>query len=138
MLVRLLYVSRTQAEISAAEADAILEQSRTYNRDHGITGVLCWSGRMYLQVIEGGREPVNVLYTKIVRDKRHDAVTLLEYAEIDERRFSNWTMGRVNMARVNPDLLLRYSERPVMDPYAVSGKVSLALLEELLLSAAVV
>jgi hypothetical protein len=33
---------------------------------------------------------------------------------------------------------LKYSEKPELDPYAVSGKVSLALLEELMATAAIV
>lgn len=63
---------------------------------------------------------------------------LLHYEEITERRFAGWTMGQVNLARVNPSTLLKYSERPVLDPYAVSGKVSMALLEELIATACIV
>jgi hypothetical protein len=47
-------------------------------------------------------------------------------------------MGQVNVARVNPSILLKYSERPVLDPYAVSGQVSMALLEELIATASIV
>jgi hypothetical protein len=38
---------------------------------------------------------------------------------------------------LNPALLLKYSERPELDPYAVSGRVSLALFNELVATAAV-
>ena len=34
-------------------------------------------------------------------------------------------------------MLLKYSEKPELDPYAVSGKVSLALLEDLMATAAI-
>ena len=47
-------------------------------------------------------------------------------------------MGQVNMAKLNPSLLLKYSETPVLDPYSVSGKVSLALLEELMATASII
>jgi len=33
---------------------------------------------------------------------------------------------------------LKYSARPVLDPYSVSGDVSMALLEELISTAAIV
>jgi len=46
-------------------------------------------------------------------------------------------MGEVNMARLNPALLLKYSETATLDPYAVSGAVSMALFEELVATAAV-
>ena len=59
------------------------------------------------------------------------------YEEITERRFAGWTMGQANLSRVNPSILLKYSERPVLDPYAVSGKVSVAVLEELIATASI-
>ena len=47
-------------------------------------------------------------------------------------------MGLVDASRVNASVLLKYSERAVLDPYGVSGKVSLALLEELMATASIV
>ncbi len=138
MLVRLLYASRAGEKLGNAEIDAILARSREHNPRHGITGVLCYSGELFMQVLEGGRAEVNALYTEIVRDSRHRDVTLLDYAEVAERRFAGWTMGRVNLAKINPSLLLKYSEHASLDPYAMSGGVSLALLEELICTAAII
>jgi hypothetical protein len=39
---------------------------------------------------------------------------------------------------VNTNILLKYSERAELDPYNVSGKVSLALLEELMATASII
>jgi len=86
----------------------------------------------------GGRDAVSELYGQIQADPRHTHVVLLHYEEISERRFSSWTMGQVNLERVNASIVLKYSERPELDPYAVSGKVSLALLEELIATAAII
>jgi len=134
MLVRLLYVSRAVEPLDAKTLDAILEESRNYNQVHGITGALCSyeAGNVFLQVIEGGRDEVNRLYNKIVGDPRHTDVVLLDYTEIDERRFANWRMGRVDLQRVNPSTILRYSEHPVLDPFSMTAKSALALLEELI------
>jgi hypothetical protein len=63
---------------------------------------------------------------------------LLHYEEIVERRFGAWTMGLVDVGRVNNSVLIKYSERAVLDPYTVSGKVSMALLEELMATASIV
>lgn len=137
MLVRLLYASRSKG-VTSETIDAILAQSRGHNPAHGITGILCHSGDMFMQVLEGGREAVNHLYRKISRDPRHEDVTLLHYEEISERRFAGWTMGQVNFARVNPSLLMKYGELPVLDPFGVSGRASMSLLEELIATAAIV
>ena len=65
-------------------------------------------------------------------------MVLLHYEEISERRFGGWTMGQVNAAKLNTSILLKYSEKPELDPYAVSGQMSLALLEELMATASII
>ncbi len=137
MLVRLLYVSRA-VDKSVPAVEAILAQSRTHNPASGITGILCYGGNTFLQAIEGGRNAINELYGHILRDARHKDVVLLHYEEISERRFGGWTMGQVNLSKLNASTVLKYSEQPELDPYAVSGAVSLALLEELMATAAIV
>jgi hypothetical protein len=132
MLVRLLYASRAQGPVTHDVIEAILQSSRQHNPTMGITGVLCHGGDVYMQVLEGGRGAVNALYNTIVRDGRHHDIALLHYEEVSERRFSGWTMGQVNLAKVNPSLLLKYSDKPVLDPFATSGCALMALLEELI------
>ncbi len=136
MLVRLLYASRA-VDTSSEAIEAILSQSRLANPAGGITGILCYGGGIFLQAIEGGRMAVSELYGHIQKDLRHKDVVLLHYEEISERRFGGWTMGQVNMSRINVSILLKYAERPELDPYSVSGKVSLALLEELMATASI-
>jgi hypothetical protein len=138
MLVRLLYASRATETITPAFVESILARSRTHNPELGITGLLCYTGDVFLQVIEGGRAEVSKLYNVIVGDPRHRDVTLLHFEEVGSRRFSNWTMGQVNLAKVNPSTLLKYSEMPGLDPYRLGGSVSLALLEEMIATAAIV
>lgn len=137
MLVRLLYASRA-VDLKPATIESILQRSRDHNPASGITGVLCYGSGVFMQVLEGGRSTVSDLYGHIVSDARHKDVVLLHFEEITERRFGGWTMGEVNMNRINASILMKYGEKPVLDPYAVSGKVSLDLLEELIATAAIV
>jgi hypothetical protein len=138
MLVRLMYASRAVPALDQEELVTILRQSKANNPSTGVTGVLCFSGGIFLQVLEGGRSAVNKLYNRIGADPRHTDVELLLYEEIGERRFASWSMGQVNMSRLNPSLLLKYSATAALDPFAVSGKVSLALFEELVATASVI
>jgi len=138
MLVRLMYASRAAAPVKPETLNAILKKSTTSNPSVGVTGVLCFSGDIYLQVLEGGRAQVSALYNRIAQDPRHHDVVLLSYDEIDERSFAGWAMGQVNMNRLNPAMLLKYSETAVLNPFAVSGKVSKALFDELVATASVV
>ncbi len=138
MLVRLLYASRAAAALSESVVESILDQSRRKNPARGITGLLCSSGDLFIQVLEGGRDEVCELFNTIVRDRRHLEVRLLVYEEIFERRFAGWTMGQVDLTRVNPSLLLKYSDRAALNPFSCSGRASMTLLEELIDTGSVV
>jgi hypothetical protein len=137
MLVRLMYASRAAEPVRPEALNAILKKSTAHNPAIGVTGVLCFSGEIFLQVLEGGRSQVSKLYNRIAQDPRHRDVVLLSYEEIDERSFAGWAMGQVNMNKLNPALLLKYSESAVLDPYSVSGQVSMALFNELVATASV-
>jgi hypothetical protein len=140
MLVRLLYASRASQSFKPEELGTILKRSKALNPTIGVTGVLCccFNASVFMQVLEGGRSQVSRLYNEIAQDPRHHDVELLSYEEIGERQFAGWAMGQVNMNRLNPALLLRYSETATLDPYAVSGKASMALFNELVATASVV
>ncbi len=138
MLVRLLYASRAADNVNQEALVAIVRKSKANNPSAGVTGVLCFSEGIFLQVLEGGRAAVNQLYNRIATDPRHTDLQLLCYEEIGERRFAGWSMGQVNMSRLNTALLLKYSEKPALDPFSVSGQVSLALFEELMATASIV
>ena len=139
MLVRLLYASRAAKSVNPEELAVILKQAKAHNLAAGITGVLCFcfNAGVFMQVLEGGRSQVSRLYNRIACDPRHGDVELLSYEDIGERSFAGWAMGQVNMNRLNPALVLRYSETAVLDPYAVSGRASMALFNELVATASV-
>jgi hypothetical protein len=138
MLVRLIYTSRSTNPITDDLIESVLAKSRKKNPDAGITGVLCiCHGDVFIQALEGGREEINRLYNALQSDDRHKDVTLLDYAEINERRFSSWRMGRVDLDKLNVGVILKYSEKPQLDPFRISGGVALALLEELMATASI-
>jgi hypothetical protein len=137
MLVRCLYASRPLAPLSGAFVDTILEQSRKNNPALGITGLLCVSSDLFIQVIEGGRDEVCDLFNAIVRDDRHQEVRILIYEEIQERQFGNWTMAQVNISKLNPAMLLKYFKRAELDPFSSSGRATLSLLSDLIATGAI-
>ena len=137
MLVRLMYASRATATPADADLAAILKTSREHNPLECITGLLCFTDGVFVQVLEGGRDAVNARYQHIVQDRRHRDVILLGYEEITERAFPGWTMGQVNLHRLNPALVLKYSESGKLDPYAMSGGAMAALFQEMCASGAI-
>jgi len=137
MLVRCLYASRVATPLPALVLDEILVQSHRNNPRRGITGLLCFTSDIFVQVLEGGRDEVNDLYNAIIRDSRHSQVRMLVYEEITERRFGSWSMGQVDAKAVNPSLLLKYSKAASLDPFAMTGQATMALLMELVATGAI-
>ena len=139
MLVRLVYASRAARAIDETLIKGICEIASSRNAEQGITGVLVTQHgqEVFLQVLEGSRTDVNSLFASIVRDARHRDVTLLSYEDIEQRHFASWRMGMVDLKRIHLGTILRYSDRPVLEPFAMTGKAALALIEELVASGAI-
>ena len=131
MLVRVLYVSRADGPQTTTVTASILATARRYNPAHGISGVLCQGQGLYLQVLEGERDAVNRLYARIVVDRRHHDVVMLQLVEIGARRFAGWSMALVDLSDREPMVQLKH---PEFDPYSASGADAMKLVEELLAS----
>ncbi len=138
MLVRLMYASRAAQSVAHDELVSILRKSKANNPPLGVTGVLCFSSGIFLQVLEGGRSKVSALYNRIAADPRHHDVCLLSFEEIGARRFEGWAMGQVNLHRLNPAQVIKYSETTALDPFSLPGSASMELFNELVASAAVI
>ena len=91
----LIYQSQWMEPMGAAALDKLLHQSRAYNQQHDITGVLLHTpeGR-FLQVLEGPRAAVRHLYYHgILSDPRHHHCQVLGEGAWPTRSFATWTMG---------------------------------------------
>ena len=106
MLVRILYASRAVGPQTSTVTASILAVAQEHNRRNGITGILCQGQGLYLQVIEGERSAINQLYARIQRDRRHNDVEMLSFAEIADRRFPDWSMAHVDLSDMDPIVLL--------------------------------
>jgi hypothetical protein len=135
MLVRLLYASRVQPNVSPTALRDILSTSQKNNERDGITGALVFTGSIFLQCLEGDRAMVNKTYHRIVPDDRHSDPQILALTEITQRDFSNWSMGYLPYTQQNRHRFLRYSPTASFDPYRCSGESLTEMLRELVESA---
>lgn len=92
-LVEIMYASRATQDFSQQDLAELMKKARANNRHMGATGMLLYSERSFLQVLEGPANAVSKLYAEIGRDPRHDELQLLLRAEIEERVFEDWQMG---------------------------------------------
>lgn len=128
MLVRLLYVSQPVGPITTTMTTLILEKSASYNKKENITGVLCQGSGLWLQVLEGERSHVNLLYSRIMADRTHRNVEQLSMEEITQRQFGQWSMALVYLSKDDPMVQMAH---PEFDPYSASAKEAIFILDEL-------
>ena len=131
MLVRLLYVSQSVGPITTTVTASVLEKSNANNKKQNITGVLCQGSGLWMQVLEGERDQVNILYSQIMSDRHHQNVQLLSIEEITNRRFGQWSMALVYLSKDDPMVQMSH---PEFDPYSATAKDAMSLLEELIQS----
>jgi hypothetical protein len=134
-LTRIIYTSTITEKFSVKDVDDILDEARTNNRKKEITGMLCFSRNHFLQCLEASRSCVNEIYHKILNDERHTNIVLLDYNEISEREFSDWSMAYIPNSDISEAINLKFSESSKFNPYKMSGdsahKMMLALRDNL-------
>lgn len=89
----IVYFSFAVKPLSNEDISAILEQSRRNNAERNITGMLLYMNGSIIQVLEGEKEAVESLLSRIQQDSRHRDVAPVFRRPIKERLFSAWSMG---------------------------------------------
>jgi hypothetical protein len=87
------YVSSEAMRFSDQDLQDLLNESRGKNKTAGITGLLLFKDGNFMQLLEGPKEVVLALMTRIKSDRRHRSVRLLMEEEIQDREFSDWAMA---------------------------------------------
>lgn len=93
MLRQLVYISSVKGPAAAIDPEAILQASRRNNARAGVTGLLYYDGRRFLQALEGEVAAVERVYRHIAADSRHHALVILSDRTVDAREFGDWAMG---------------------------------------------
>ncbi len=124
---RIIYCSQANRDFTPEDLVALLVQSRRNNEPAGLTGMLLYSNKSFLQVLEGESAALDHVYGKIIDDPRHAGLRLLMDAEIPVRLFPEWTMG---FSHVADDELAQHLEGftpaieyPLVDPNLIANGV---------------
>lgn len=131
MLARLIYASALSAPLGPDELTALLRKARVRNALRGVSGLLTFDSRFFLQVVEGTPMALNELYPRILADRRHRNVTLLKYASIESRGFPDWQMGFLSANAAHRAMYSRLMTGAHFDPFVLDGEQAEGLLLEL-------
>ena len=99
--VRIVYVAEAAPGVANADVQDIVHRSRRNNAIAGITGILIWTGSVFLQAIEGSSDAVWRLLEVIEADHRHLGIMIISEKTIDQRLSPDWAMACV---RTLPDV----------------------------------
>ena len=90
-LKRVVYVSE-KTDASDTTLRDVIAYSQKNNPEEGVTGCLLSGSNSFLQLLEGPKESISTLYSKISKDNRHENVITLCDEKIRERLFLSWSM----------------------------------------------
>jgi uncharacterized membrane protein (DUF373 family) len=93
MMIQLTYLSTPTRTMRNDDLMDILEKARLNNAGLGISGMLLYTGEVFVQVLEGEENVVDDLVKLIKIDPRHKDFRIIERKKIDSREYAEWTMG---------------------------------------------
>lgn len=96
-LYSLVYLSTALKPFSHEDLLELLGKCRAKNSLRGISGMLLYKNRHFMQALEGAEEEVRSLVEVIRHDPRHVGMVTLIEEPIENRRFEGWTMGFENL-----------------------------------------
>ena len=97
MISQYLYIS-TAPSLSREDVDSILASSQRNNPARGVTGLLLYNGRNFLQLLEGEESELVSLMMKISHDPRHTGISMIDRKMVQIRACPDWAMRRVMIA----------------------------------------
>jgi Sensors of blue-light using FAD len=111
----LVYASAASAPFSSEALSTLLQKARHNNARSGLTDMLLYHQDSFFQALEGSSAATEAAFARISLDPRHTRILKLIQELIDERSFSDWTMG---LGRVDREQL---GEIPGLNDFFKAG-----------------
>ena len=99
-MYELLYVSLATEDLSEGDLRGLVQNAQKSNAGIDVTGLLAFDEESgsFFQILEGRKDQVLGIYSKIKTDSRHKDVRVLLEDNRDDRRFPDWSMELVDAA----------------------------------------
>ena len=92
------YTSLARLDLTGRDLADIHETARRLNALDGVTGLLIFNGRRFLQIIEGAEEAIDDLVARLRADPRHSAFEIHDERIVADRAFPDWSMELVTVS----------------------------------------
>ena len=129
--IRLAYYSKPADSFRFTDLEPILATSRRNNERLHVTGLLGLTSTHFMHYLEGSREAVSHIFSKIVQDRRHRDVTFYGVGEIEDRLVPEDPMAFVSGKAFSEELCMRLYGRKTIIPSLLSQRAAMALFSAL-------
>ena len=92
-LERLVYTSKATEVMGTLGLFDLLNQARHKNASLGVTGHLLYVDGTFTQCIEGPPSSIENLWQSLLRDPRHEQISVIARGPVKARRFDEWAMA---------------------------------------------
>ncbi len=132
-LQRLVYVSQVHIaeDLFEFELSRIVDTARTFNAVNSVTGLLLYSDRYFIQLLEGDRGIVTDLFAAIHADDRHKRCELLDVGGIHYRSFADWDMACLGLHDLPARHVKRFCSDGYLNPFEMSPDAVIDLIYQL-------
>lgn len=130
----LVYVSSAAEPFSKSELVELLAQCHENNMKAGLTGLLLYKDGNFMQVLEGEKDTVKSVFSRIGRDPRHRGLITLYDEDISERQYPDWSMAFRDLDSPEVRALPGFSEFMNLPLNAPSLQANVSLCKSLLLT----
>jgi hypothetical protein len=100
----LVYTSIPSASLTEVDLKDILKKAQVNNTNKNISGCLIYYNNTFVQILEGKKQAIIDLFSKIELDPRHKRISPSDLYPINEQIFSRWTMGYINTDSIEDEL----------------------------------
>ncbi len=91
------YVSSVNSNLTEDDILKVLKYTKNWNNEHGITGILLYSDGNFFQVLEGEKELLKSLLSRIIKDERHTNVMVIFEKEVSETKFDDYQSDFISL-----------------------------------------
>ena len=97
------YLSKKAETLENSELESLFKYISEINPTLNITGALLYNNDFFLQVIEGDKDILKDLFSKIRKDKRHINILMILDQKIENRIFQNYE-ANFNIMKTKDDI----------------------------------
>jgi hypothetical protein len=92
---QIAYISHASLHVTLEDLTELCRSSSLHNESSGVSGLLVYDGKRFMQVIEGDSTSIRPLMDRIAADNRHKKIDYLADEPLAARQFGTWALACV-------------------------------------------